>query len=398
MSQFGLNTPWKGIPYKASLWPAATLPSPLTVTDPKFGSVVSVAAPTTPPSTGYTMWTSSLAFKAPVTKDKSTTTTPPANPNVADQGEKELPPPPDVPGAVNGVSTVVSQVKPGSSTFVGGLWNPPMHRASKGSGATLYRKYLNEYGTGQQQSDATVAAGFKALDALENNNIGYMFQDPDFKQSTAGSTLWGFQFHYNPTVINETYTNDPSIDWTAQDKAAPLSGTGTITLELYLNRIVDLAAFAQPGASSRSYNLSAVSANYARPLGDEHLRGLLNRGTNYDIEYLFRIVNGDPVSGSPQFDSNLPTSNFGYMTGVPFWVVLGKNMRYKVSLTSLDIRHAMFTPDMIPTLTTINLTLARYPVIYADSAKTESRYNAAKTYLGQTGTKTPDTPADPAKD
>jgi hypothetical protein len=254
----------------------------------------------------------------------------------------------------------------------------------------MYRKYLHDYNTGQQTSDEMIALQSKALDALESYNIGYMFQDPDFKMSTAGGVLWGFQFHYNPTVINEQYSTDPTVDWTLQDKAAPLSGTGTITLELYLNRIADLAAFAQPGQTTKNFDLKKVSANYARPLGAADVRGILNRGTNYDIDFLFRIVNGDPVTQSPQFDvATLDTANFGYMTGIPFWVVLGSNMRYKVSITGMDIRHAMFTPDMIPMLSVVNLTLARYPVIYSDATRTEQRHSAASNYLGKPATQDP---------
>jgi uncharacterized membrane protein len=57
------------------------------------------------------------------------------------------------------------------------------------------------------------------------------------------------------------------------------------------------------------------------------------------------------------------TSDLGYITGIPCWIRIHDNMHYKVSVQSMNVNHVLFTPDMVPTLTTVDLQLARIPAL-----------------------------------
>jgi hypothetical protein len=166
--------------------------------------------------------------------------------------------------------------------------------------------------------------------------------------------LWGFKFIYNPTTISYSTSLDSSIDWlqASKDVSAFFGGNTTITFDLYLNRIADMSTLQNP---------ATISQHYPTGLTDEQKAGILTRGTEYDIEYLYRVVNGNPTNTTLLSDTTQQTADFGYITGLPFWLHLHKNMIFKASLASISVNHVMFTGSMIPMLSVVSLSFIRYP-------------------------------------
>ena len=69
------------------------------------------------------------------------------------------------------------------------------------------------------------------------------------------------------------------------------------------------------------------------------------------------------------------TADFGYITGTPVWLKIHPNMRYKVSLASMSVNHVIFTEQMIPMFTTVDLQFIRYPVVSELDADVQKSYN-----------------------
>jgi len=224
--------------------------------------------------------------------------------------------------------------------------------------------------------------------------LGKMIQDADSakllntKLAAINSTTatkvnaWGFQFNYNPTSISYSTSSNTPIDYTlgTADSANILGGPMTISFDLYLNRIADLAEL----------NSGYKPNNYPRPLTENEKVGLKTRGTEYDIEYLYRITNGNPVETNLTLTKQI-TADFGYITGVPFWLFLNDNLRYYVSLSNMSVNHVMFTTEMVPIFTVVSLTFTRYPVFdktgYFGKAQADSfqKSQAGKTTTTRTG-------------
>ena len=236
-------------------------------------------------------------------------------------------------------------------------WNPPPHIASRGV----------PFGDLIQNNDFAVGKLNKELLSLNTNYFerGRLFQDSAAAKalnnnkklklaSDAGPKIWGFRFMYNPQSFSYSTSSNNSIDWTlgSADVATLLEGNQNVSFQLYLNRIVDMTAL------TRSY-----TNGYPRTLEQEEVDGILNRGTEYDIEFLYRVLNGDPTEGNlllnPSYKGK--TADFGYTTGIPCWLYLNENYRLYGSVAGFQVNHVMFTRDMIPMLSTVDITFTRYP-------------------------------------
>jgi hypothetical protein len=109
-----------------------------------------------------------------------------------------------------------------------------------------------------------------------------------------------------------------------------------------------------------------TSKMYPRPLEVEEANGIYYRGTEYDLEFLYRVITGDPEKKNlllSQKYRNLGgvTADLGYTTAVPCWLYLNENMRYYGSVASIQVNHVMFDLRMVPLLSVVTLTFARYP-------------------------------------
>jgi hypothetical protein len=198
--------------------------------------------------------------------------------------------------------------------------------------------------------------------------LGKIIQDPNtatLVNTKDPKSLWGFRYTYNPTTVQYSVQGNTSVDWTlgSNDPAALLAGNMQVTFQLYLNRIADMTQLK-----------TNKSKGYVPALSDTEVQGLLNRGTEYDLEFLYRVCNGDPdetLGKNPMLSYNGSSADIGILKQVPVWLHINDNMKLFGSITNINVNHAMFTLDMIPILTTIDITFTRYPAIFnvADSSK-----------------------------
>jgi hypothetical protein len=186
-----------------------------------------------------------------------------------------------------------------------------------------------------------------------------MYQDGSFitSKNHGATKLWGFRFMYNPETISISGdSRSTPNDWTMgkADPSTSLGGTLTVSVRLLLNRMVDMnwLASGQPGGYPAGTQLSK-----------EDMIGIQTRGTEYDLEYLYRVMNGEPLKNQALLKSGQPTSDFGYFTGMPFWLHMHDNMRYRVGMSNIGINHIVFTEQMIPVLTEVSVDLLRIPAL-----------------------------------
>ena len=269
-------------------------------------------------------------------------------------------------------------------------WNPPPHIASKGIPYSV-RAGVALDSTGQPFN----ADEFRQLNSVysftgDDGRLerGRIFQDKLSAEVMNKSALsvgtgkkpsvksWGFRFMYNPEIIGYGTTGNNSIDWTfgSKDSASLLTGNQNVKVELLLNRLSDLSYLKMKAANRDE------TAAYGRPLQDEERYGLLNRGTEYDLEFLYRVLNGDPEENTMLLDENYGasighkeyrrSSDIGYITAIPVWMYLGTNLRYFGSVSSIEVTHKIFDLNMVPMLSVVSIGFTRYPAAFNVAGET----------------------------
>jgi hypothetical protein len=175
------------------------------------------------------------------------------------------------------------------------------------------------------------------------------------------NTNYGFRFHYNPTGVGMSY--GMMMDMSAElltggrenlNMVTPLQRGGW-SIDLYLNRMEDLS-YIKPDGSLVS-DLSSLQV-YPETVDASELKKIYNKGTMYDIEYLFRTING----GDSDYNSELrgETSDIGWIAGIAVEFHMGNGLRYLGQITSIDINHAVFNDRMVPMLSTVTIKASRF--------------------------------------
>ena len=284
-------------------------------------------------------------------------------------------------------------------------YNPPAHYVSRGISHGIR---VADYETAMRENKSIVIDTFKANSVFSQfvdsrNNLGRIFQSQGAAESLNVATqtkgkvpIFGFKFMYNPQSINYSIPMNTSIDWTlsTQDPANLIAGNIAVNFTLYLNRIADMTELMPLKAAPTLH-----SRNYPRQLSKEEVEGILLRGTEYDLEFLYRSVNGNrDMKNNTLLTYNGESADKGYITGVPLWFVLHDNMRYYGSLQNISVDHVVFTDKMVPMLSIVSISFLRYPSGAAvdeflkaknkeDATVPEADPNASKT--ASTGTTTP---------
>ena len=277
-------------------------------------------------------------------------------------------------------------------------WNPPPHVYSRSVPYGIFKKYTDPNAFNDNYARATLEASeYSALkraiqaagtsdvpspDAYSYLQRGRIFQDLNSaavlntvnatgKPSPANEAKqWGFKFMYNPTTISYNTAANNSIDWTlgSKDSAALLSGNQTVTIQLYLNRIIDLsylnAVYGYGYLNSLGGTQISVTAAYGRNLQPDEYKGIMSRGTEYDLEFLYRCLTGNPLTNNPLLNSDFKDSgsaDIGYITGIPLWMYLSDNLRYFGSVASIGVNHVIFNTEMVPMLSVVDISFSRYP-------------------------------------
>jgi len=172
--------------------------------------------------------------------------------------------------------------------------------------------------------------------------------------------LYGFRFLYNPTTVSmgwqiQTAMN-PEFLASGDDEFVPISsGLLSIVVEftLWLNRIEDMKILSDKGITAKN------PYPYPRTLSATDERELWKKGTMYDLEYLFKTLNGPHAT----FKSSMlqgDTADRGWLRPAIVELHLGAQMRYKVRIQDFSVNHIIFNSKMVPILSTVKLTCLRF--------------------------------------
>jgi hypothetical protein len=197
--------------------------------------------------------------------------------------------------------------------------------------------------------------------------------------------MYGFKFMYNPKEINMSWQGvalaNPMYEALGLDHTAPITAnmTGaTVSFDLFLNRTEDMQVLRPDG----TYDGSSPYPKWTPPPGSSEraeLKKIVEMGTMYDMEYLFKALHG--YAGNSNYVSSLrgETSDPGWLPVRPVELHLGNNLRYRVRVTGLSIRHTIFNSRMVPVQTFVSLTCNRYwdGIITAKGAATTGGGNLA---------------------
>jgi len=204
----------------------------------------------------------------------------------------------------------------------------------------------------------------KAIDAALSR------QSPKEKAITGGfKTPYGFRFHYNPQSIDQTIGTlqgiSPELMMSGKDQANMITSptqSSTISFQLYLNRIEDMNALATKGVSSNSTSITSDDDStkyYPEIVKSEDRKLIKNFGTMYDLEFLFKAVNGE-MGGYKSPLRGTKTADVGWLNGMAVEMHLGRKLRYLARIINISVKHILFTENMVPTLSVVTISAHRF--------------------------------------
>lgn len=293
-------------------------------------------------------------------------------------------------------------------------FNPPIIRFASGAKNIPSPKDRRLVFTDASQNQRVVRKGFvvpdishaqndwysgsvEGNDTVDLSGLNYPFEGANTKK---GAVVYGFKFMYNPAVLDFgiSSTDNVNLGYIASGRstAMPIGATQTgsgISLSFPITRIDDISLIRSQTYSVRnehyqraldkwneggqvgdkpkssqpitSYLLDNLKWAYGRKgskvVTQEDLREIMERGTMYDLEFLFRTVLGRRWRTLYRGY----TADVGLAFGVPLKLVLSSTMIYRVRLTNISFSHKSFTPDMIPMYTDVSLTFDRIPDVVA---------------------------------
>lgn len=186
---------------------------------------------------------------------------------------------------------------------------------------------------------------------------------------------YGFQFLWNPETFNQSTSVNWGITPNQNDKTALLTGlvtaNSTLDFTLRLDRTNDFAA----GKSSFKYgklmdreatDREALAANFSKYYTDgqapnsaadfaqnidSKILDLMRRGTEADLEFLYRTINGDGYSLLGE-----TTSNISFLLPTIVRIDLGPQ-RLIGMVQSINVTHLAFTREMVPIRTDVSLSI-----------------------------------------
>ena len=259
------------------------------------------------------------------------------------------------------------QIEP-DSTY---SWNLPPHKWSLPVDASAVVDTVNTYSTdlhSMRRGRIFVGRKYNGYTTTVDPKTG--------KKTPTGdghfNNNYGFQFLWNP----ETFSQNTSVNWgitpDQNDITALLTGlvssNSSIDLTIRIDRTNDFAC-AKATYLSRGKNTDRAYTN-ANTFTDYYKEGqapnsaadfatniqnkiddLLTRGTEADLEFLYRTINGDGYSLL-----GVNTSNISFLRPTIVRIDLGPQ-RLVGMIQSVDVSHLAFTRDMIPIRTDVTLSI-----------------------------------------
>jgi hypothetical protein len=227
-------------------------------------------------------------------------------------------------------------------------FNPPLHpslqhihpQVGLAAGSSIdntlkqiYDEFSNTYGAGTD---------FKSL------RLGRIIMGKDvmsFAMKQAG-TRYGFRFLYNPNQISGALAVGTNIiaDPTNSVTAVLQEGLENINFEVWLNRVPEVMG--KPPLSDYHPTMSVTDMNAIR-----------ERGTQYDVEFLYRVANG--VHNTTVRSG---TGDIGILLPNPCELYIGP-LKSRGALMSVSTTDILYSPDMVPMLTRLTITFNRFLTI-----------------------------------
>ena len=187
---------------------------------------------------------------------------------------------------------------------------------------------------------------------------------------------YGFQFLWNPEAISVNVARNMDITPSAADSLRVVTGVfpgqETVSLNLVINRTNDFAcikhvsASASPSFDSYTKYYNNTYPGQMKQSVPSEIEKLMEQGTLYDLEYLFRAVNGSGFvgpDGKPGVYTNLlgrVTANIGYLQPTLLGIELGPtkdSLSYVGWISNLTMNHTKFTETMIPLETQLSISI-----------------------------------------
>ena len=266
----------------------------------------------------------------------------------------------------------------GGAQVIGGyVYNAPMMKSAYFQSNGL-QSYLTDAGTNtpaplsDAQTDAFYDNATRGAIQMNAETAKYLKEKlPSKKGKKADPNAYGFAFHYNPTAIQMSYgtLSDVSpelLQYGEGTKFNPITplGDSKISFTLYLNRIDDLSYITSDGLLQMPANKGDTPRTFASKdlypseVTQATLKEIWTKGTMYDLEFLFKAVH----SGSNDYTSALrgKTSDIGWIAGIAVECHLGRNLRFLGRIDGLSVNHFQFNERMVPTLTTVGITVSRF--------------------------------------
>lgn len=251
-------------------------------------------------------------------------------------------------------------------------FNPPLHahslpqRVDFGSIRSANRSlvdYLDESGIGRNWTESDVGKQGKKFHDLR---LGRIIQDRTAVGYAATMKYrHGFRFLYNPTQVSVSASRNSSVILDGRSAHnMVLSGINqnfqTITFKLVLNRIPDVML---PSISDGDYSPRLYAGQRKK---------IRERGTHFDLEYLYRVCNGAPV-----LEDRGKTGDIGVIIPANARLILGKGQNFFGFVQSISYEDVMFSPDMVPIKTDVNVTFRRHvDISYQQTEAWEARFSS----------------------
>jgi hypothetical protein len=173
---------------------------------------------------------------------------------------------------------------------------------------------------------------------------------------------YGFQFMWNPETFSQNTAVNMSVTPSGSDPTIALTGfaaaNSTMSFTLRLDRTNDFACANNLFLANK--DLSDVAGFYTIGNSDKSnfkssaskLSDLLAYGTEADLEYLYKTVNGTGFKNV----AGRSTSNIGYLMPALIRIDLGQQ-KFVGVVSSVGVNHLAFTRDMVPIRTDVDITI-----------------------------------------
>jgi hypothetical protein len=270
------------------------------------------------------------------------------------------------------------------------LWNLPPHLWSIPIDTGVVNSKFNTVKSSQYHADRLgriwfyngYAGASAAIDYTTGGQYAGGGGNGATKVSAASINKYGFQFMWNPETYNQSTSVNMQITPSNTDPSIALTGfaaaNSQMTFTLRIDRTNDFACASKAFAAILKNNKNVyvgggryedtLPANYLNKFADfykignndksykkdtgEKLYNLMKYGTEADLEYLYRVINGDTWIGI----GGRKTANIGYLMPALIRIDLGKQ-KFVGVVSALSVNHIAFTGDMIPIRSDVNVSV-----------------------------------------